>query len=137
MKTHYHYDQLADVIAGIAAKPSSILTYFYRDGAPEEIINYKEIGNSTHGSIFLKENWHKDMDMKTVAGIGYFIIHYIEKFQLDLGIGTGNDKHHPQIIFISNSGFDHEPDSQLIQKFEKEARRNLDQLNSKFSLDFC
>jgi hypothetical protein len=135
LKTHYN-NQTYDVIAGITGKPTSTLHYFYQEGFPEEITTYKEIGNSSHGSVFLQENWDDDMNMETVAGIGYFIIRYIEKFQLDLGIGTGGDKSYPQIKFLPNNGYDHDATPEQIQKFE-DAKRNLDGLKQKFTLDFC
>jgi hypothetical protein len=66
-----------------------------------------------------------------VAGIGYFVIRYIEKFQLDLGIGTGGDKPHPEIRFLPDNGDGHEASS------EQHAQRNLDRLSNHFKLDFC
>jgi hypothetical protein len=75
--------------------------------------------------------------METVAGIGYFIIRYIEKFKLDLGIGTGDDKPHPQIIFLPDNDPRYEATTEQIQKFEVDAQRNLDRLNGKFKLDIC
>jgi hypothetical protein len=73
--------------------------------------------------------------METVAGIGYFIIRYIEKFQLDLGIGTGGDKPHPEIRFLPDNETGYKATTKQIQKFEIDAQRNLDGL--KFKLDFC
>jgi hypothetical protein len=132
-----HYGDVYDAIVAITTKPSSVLTYFYYDGAPEEIKTYKEMGSYTYGSIFINENWDEHMNMVTVANIGYFIIRYIEKFKLDLGVGTGGNKHHPQIVFLPNKGFDCEATPQEIETFEKDAQRNLKQLNGKFKLDFC
>jgi len=51
----------------------------------------------------LKINWCKDLKMETVAGKGYFVIRYIEAFQLDLGIGTGGDKPYPEIRFLPDN----------------------------------
>jgi 20S proteasome alpha/beta subunit len=125
-----------DIMTGISAK-QSILTYFYQDGSLEDVKTYKAIGNWTCGSIFVKENWDKDMDMETVAGIGYFVIRYIEKFQLDLGIGTGGNKPHPEIRFLPDNGHGYEANIQQIREYESDVQRNLDRLNSQFRLDFC
>jgi 20S proteasome alpha/beta subunit len=125
-----------DIMIGISGKPS-ILTYFYPDGSPEEVKDYKAIGDWTYGSIFLQQNWHEDMDMKTVAGIGYFVIRYIEKFQLNLGIGTGGNKPYPAIRFLPDYNYDRDASTQEILKFEADSKRNLDRLGSQFKLDFC
>jgi hypothetical protein len=125
-----------DIIIGISGKPS-ILTYFYPDGSPEEVKNYKAIGDWTYGSIFMQQNWHENMDMEAVAGIGYFIIRYIEKFQLNLGIGTGGHKLHPDVRFLPDYDFDYDASTQQIEKFEENAQRNLDRLSNQFKLDFC
>jgi len=77
------------------------------------------------------------MDMETVAGIGYFVIRYIEKFQLDLGVGTGGSKPHPDIRFLPDNGFGYNSSTQQIDKFEIDAQRNLTRLSSRFKLDFC
>jgi hypothetical protein len=61
-----------DIMAAISAT-HSILTYFYQDGSPEEVKKYNAMGAWTYASIFLQENWHGNMDMETVAGIGYAI----------------------------------------------------------------
>lgn len=52
----------------------------------------------------MKINSCKDLKMETVAGKGYFVIRYIEAFQLDLGIGTGGDKPYPEIRFLPDNG---------------------------------
>ena len=103
LEGRYGHRYTYDIIVGISAK-HSILTYFYQGGQIEQVERYKAIGNWTYGSIFLRKNWHKDMNMETVAGIGYFIIRYIERFQLDLGIGTSGDNPDPVIKFLPDYG---------------------------------
>ena len=132
----YHSGNEYDMLVGISAKPS-VLTYFYQDGRPEEVRGCKAIGDWTYGSVFLNENWDEDMDMKTVAGIGYFVIRYIEKFQLNLGIGTGGDKPYPNVKFLPDYSYDYDASPEQIRKFEEDAKRNLDRLNNAFKLDFC
>jgi hypothetical protein len=118
---------------------TSKLTYFYQDGRPEEVKKYKAIGVWTYGSIFLQENWGPEMNMETVAEIGYFIIRYIEKFQVDLGVGTGGDRPYPQVKFLPDADYEYDHSSYQIQKFEDDARRNLDRLSKDrvFKLDFA
>jgi 20S proteasome alpha/beta subunit len=125
-----------DIITGISAK-HSILTYFYQGGQMEDVERYKVIGNWSYGSIFLKKNWHKDMNMESVAGLGYFVIRYIEKFQLDLGIGTGGDKPDPGVKFLPDDGHAYEANLRQIRQFEEDAQRNLKRLDSQLKLDFC
>ena len=79
------------------------------------------------------------MNMETVAEIGYFIIRYIEKFQVDLGVGTGGDRPYPQVKFLPDADYEYDPSSYQIQKLEDDARRNLDRLSKDrvFKLDFA
>jgi len=136
LEGRYGRSYIYDIIAGISAK-DSILTYFYQNGTMEQVDKYKAIGNSTYGSIFLEQNWAERMDMETVAGIGYFIIRYIEKIKLDLGIGTGSNKPNSQIRFLPDDGHGYEATVQQIKEYESDAQRNLDRLNNQFKLDFC
>lgn len=125
-----------DIMTGISAK-HSILTYFYQDGRPEDVKKYKVIGASEYGSIFLQENWNENMNMETVAGIGYFIIRYIEKFRLNLGVGTGGGKTHPDVRFLPDNGHGYSATTQQIERFETYTQRNLGRLTDQFKLDFC
>jgi 20S proteasome alpha/beta subunit len=128
-----------DIIAGVSITPRSILTYFYQDGRPEEIKKYKAIGVWQYGSIFLTKNWRPEMNMETVAKLGYFIIKYIERFELDLGVGTGRDKPYPQIKFLPDGAADYDPSLDKIVEFEQDTQRNLQRIidNRIFKLDFC
>ncbi|MGC1931524.1 MAG: hypothetical protein WA667_21340 [Candidatus Nitrosopolaris sp.] len=57
--------------------------------------------------------------METVAGIGYFVIRYIEKFKLDFGIGTGDDNLHQEIRILPDNGHGYEARTQQIEKFDR------------------
>jgi hypothetical protein len=61
-----------DILAGISAS-HSVLSYFYQDGRPEDVKKYKVIG-VWHCWIFLSKNWRPEMDMETLAKLGYFIL---------------------------------------------------------------
>lgn len=137
LKGHYGMNYTYDILAGMSGMEHSKLIYFYQNGSPEEVRKYKAIGAWTYGSIFLQENWDENMSMETVAGIGYFIIRYIEKFGLDLGVGTGGSKPNPQIKFLPDNANDYDASTQQIQKFEEDAQRNLERLSSQLKLDFC
>jgi 20S proteasome alpha/beta subunit len=138
LEGHYSRMFAYDILTGISAT-HSILTYFYQDGRPEDVKKYKAIGGWQYGSIFLKKNWRSEMNMKTVAKLGYFIIRYIERFELDLGIGTGRDKPYPQIKFLPDGALDYDPSADQIVEFEHDAQRNLQKIieNRVFKLDFC
>ena len=45
---------------------------------------------SSHGLVFLKKIWHEHMNMEEVGELGYFIIKYIQRFELDLTVGVDN-----------------------------------------------
>ncbi|MGA9171359.1 MAG: hypothetical protein WCF03_02845 [Nitrososphaeraceae archaeon] len=137
LEGHYGRNYIYDILAGISGMEHSELTYFYQNGSPEKVRKYKAIGVWTYGSIFLQENWDENMSMETVGGIGYFIIRYMEKFGLDLGVGTGGKKPNPQIKFLPDNAYDIDASTQQIQKFEEDSKRNLERLSSQFKLDFC
>jgi 20S proteasome alpha/beta subunit len=79
----------------------SILYYFHDDGLYQHIDNdYKAIGAEPYGEIYLNQLWNQKMNMDQSAELGYFIVRYIEKFRLDLTVGTGGDRPHRQVRFI-------------------------------------
>lgn len=90
----------------------SILYYFHEDGSYQLIDqDYKAIGAEPYGEIYLKQIWNSEMNMDKTAELGYFIIRYIEKFQLDLTVGTGGDKPRPQVRFVP----DEQPSDDLFE----------------------
>ena len=108
-----------DALIGIKSPNArSILNYFHPDGRPEPVTKYKAIGTgSSYGLIYLKQNWHEDLTMEQVAELGYFIIKYIEKFNLDLTVGVGINK--PQIWFIPDNKDDYCATPEQLTSFEK------------------
>lgn len=90
-----------DVLLGIKTTVGANLQYVYPFGFAEGVRRYKAIGHGeSYGSFFLKRWWHKDMTMLEVAELGFFIIKYIQEFELDNTVGIGNG--YPQIWLIPN-----------------------------------
>lgn len=112
-----------DALIAIGNELSS-LKYFYPDGRMESVKTCKAIGTGApHGSIFLNQLWGSSMSMEQVAELGYFIIKYIEAFELDLSVGVAEGAH-PQIWFLPD-GFApdgsckvFEPNQALLDKLE-------------------
>ena len=70
----------------------SNLKYVYQDGRIDNVDEYKSIGTGwPYDMIYLKQNWRSQISMKEAAAVGYFIIKYIETFELDLSVGTGKN----------------------------------------------
>ena len=72
------------------------------------------------------------MNMEEVGELGYFIIKYIQRFELDLTVGVDNirvtnDK--PQIWFIPDNVDDYQADEHLLKKFEQKTQTRLEKLN--------
>jgi 20S proteasome alpha/beta subunit len=91
-----------DVLLGIKSTAGSVLQYVYPYGLAEGVSKYKVIGHGEpYGAFFLKHWWEPDMTMLDVAELGFFIIRYIQEFELDntVGIGDGN----PQVLLIPNT----------------------------------
>lgn len=109
----------------------SLLYYFHDDGLYQHIDDdYKAIGAEPYGEIYLKELWNPEMNMDQTAELGYFIIRYIEKFRLDLTVGTGGDRPHPQVRFIpdkkpSEQIFDYPPSIDQYKRYELNSHMRL------------
>jgi len=88
-----------DVLLGIKSSTGAVLQYIYPIGFAEGVRKYKAIGHGEpYGSFFLKQWWQPNMTMLEVAGLGYFIIKYIQDFELDNTVGIGNKQ--PQVWLI-------------------------------------
>jgi hypothetical protein len=103
------------------------LYYIYPDGVSSYIDTYKAIGTGApHGSLFLKKFWRQDMSMLEVARLGFFVLRLIEKFDLDVNVGTNP---WPQIWFIPNKGEVHEEDLSVMESFQRFADERLSKLD--------
>lgn len=88
-----------DVLLGIQSTTSSVLKYVYPYGFSEGVRRYKVIGHGEpYGSFFLRYWWKKNMSMLEVAELGFFIIRYIQEFELDNTVGIGEG--YPQIRLV-------------------------------------
>lgn len=121
----------------IAQKPmqTSELWLIQNIGAPQRISKYRAIGGGEpYGEVFLNMLWKRKQDsitMEEVAEIGYFIIKYIERFELDRSVGVGDKK--PQIWFIPDGSpaQDYVPrqaNTELMESFERKTNERLDKL---------
>jgi 20S proteasome alpha/beta subunit len=91
--------EIFDVLLGIKSTSNAILRYIYPSGFAVGVRNYKVIGHGEpYGSFFLKHWWRADMTMLEVAELGFFIIKYIQDFELDNTVGIGNG--YPQVWLI-------------------------------------
>jgi hypothetical protein len=133
----YHGYEI-EVLIGIKREgATSILKHMSSDGIPEPVLSYKVIGSgSVYGSIFFKKIWGDNMTMCQIGELGYFIIKYIEKFELDQTVGVGSKK--PQIWFIPDEGVDHpaDEDESLLEKFENKTQERLDRVEQSIVNDY-
>lgn len=91
-----------DVLVGMQYKDKpSTLTYINAYGLTHEITGFHTIGSGgRYAKVLLRvqDLYDNNMTMKEVAEIGYFIIKYIEYFELDFSVGI--DHTGPQIWYI-------------------------------------
>jgi 20S proteasome alpha/beta subunit len=123
--------QVFDVLIGIRpTEGPSVLQYVYPFGFAEPVPRYRAIGHGRDfGSILLKRLWKPEMTMEQVGELAYFIIKYIEKFELDNSVGVGSER--PQIWFIPDKGGQPtEQSSPLLDKFEENSKKRLDKFAS-------
>lgn len=90
-----------DVLLGIKGSITSVLRHVYPIGFAEGVTRCRAIGHGEpYGSFFLKHWWKPEMTMLEVAELGFFIIKYIQEFELDNTVGIGES--YPQIWLIPN-----------------------------------
>lgn len=88
-----------DVLLGIKTTANSELRYVHPFGFAEGVRRCKAIGHGEpYGSFFLKHWWKPSMKMLEVAELGFFIIMFIQKFELDNTVGIGDG--FPQVWLI-------------------------------------
>jgi 20S proteasome alpha/beta subunit len=77
-----------EVLTAIQVSGKVKLTHIYPDGTPDEINEYKAIGGSHQYSyVFLKPVYHDDITMEEFARLGYFIIRYLDEYEMDEHVG--------------------------------------------------
>ncbi len=107
----FHPDYRFDLLVAITPHDEcSNLTLISGNGMPWRIDTFQTIGSgSEYGAIFMKKTYHREMNMEQVAELGYFIIKYIEDFQLTMTVGVNGGI--PQIWFM--------PDDERDEQNEK------------------
>jgi len=91
-----------DVLLGVKTTGGAVLEYVYPIGFAEGVRKYKAIGHGEpYGSFFLKKWWKPTMTMKDAIELGFFIIKYIQEFQLDNTVGVGDG--YPQAWVMPNN----------------------------------
>lgn len=83
LSQRYRRDSL-DLLVGVSWEKSydnrSQLNYFYSDGTMDLVMDYKAIGSGEpYGSIFLKQNWHKDLTMKQLL---WHVYHFVVALEI-------------------------------------------------------
>ena len=105
----------------------SMLKHFYTHGGYVPVNTYKVIGSEPFGKIYLRY-WHPNMTMKEVAELGYYIIKYIQYFNLDESVGVDED-YPVEITFIpdnpTDNKLDYLADNQMLTEFEERINTRL------------
>jgi 20S proteasome alpha/beta subunit len=98
------------LVAVQSPQKPTILTYVIGDGGKRGVHTFESIGvGSMFAEPFLQNIWNSNLKMSKVAELGWFIIKYIEDYQLHSSVGIGSE--YPQIWFI--------PDNETNEKGEK------------------
>jgi 20S proteasome alpha/beta subunit len=122
--------QVFDVLAGVRGGDRSVLYHVQPNGFAEPVKRYRVIGHGEpYGSVFLKGLWRTDITMTQVAELGYFIVKYIERFELDSSVGVGSE--HLQIWLIPDAQslpIDQAP-ATWLDAFKKKTESNLQKLD--------
>ncbi len=132
-------DKLELLIATQVKKPDSethaYLTHIDVDGnASDEYMyrGYKTIGTGEPYSYVFLRRFHNPttIRMEGFAELAYFIIKYLDKFEIDPGVGLDAIPPHgkPQLWFVPNSGelFEGKDRPELMDKFESGSNQMLE-----------
>jgi 20S proteasome alpha/beta subunit len=137
-----HYSSFKfDVLVGVSTSVGTELHYFYQDGRSEIVDKYKAIGSGApYGMVYLKTHWRKDIFMDEAADLAYFIIRYIEKFKLDLTVGTGDEFPNPLIRFVTPRHLEEiskvEPTKNDYARYENNAKIRLEKIQKSIIGDY-
>ena len=107
----------------------ALLHYFYAEGLSYSINEYKVLGSGEqYGTIFLIRFWKREKSMEEIAGLGHFIVKYIEKFELNSQVGG-----EPQICFIPDKGQLYNPSVDQYTQLNKNTQEKLAKHSSNIS----
>lgn len=118
------------ILCATRLHPQSKLTAFYGDGSSEIVNDIRVIGHGEpYGSLFHKQMWNKNMNMKQTARLGIFIIKLIKDVHLDESVGY-NEDYLPQVVFIPNVIFPKEfPKTKPINLSKEEIEKFQNKYN--------
>ena len=114
-----------DLLIALRSSHGILLRYLYPDGNFEDVPTFRVIGlGEPYGLIFLRKLWHSGITMVEAAELGYRIITYIEKFELNGSVGLGSNGR-PQILFMSNDGRLRKASESLLTKLHESSNEWL------------
>src|SRR5262245_49734132 len=123
-----------DVLLATQLYPqNAILKHIGVTGAADDIskreYKFKVIGSGEpFARVFLKPFWHNKMEMEEFAKLAYFVVRYIDFFEIDDSVGLGGQK--PQVWFIPDNGqiYDDKTRHDIIESFEKDTNMRIEKL---------
>jgi 20S proteasome alpha/beta subunit len=131
------FELLAGISGAYFPDKKSRLKHFYTHGGYVPIHTYKAIGSEPFGKIHLR-HWSPVITMEQAAELGFFVIKYIQDFNLDDAVGIDND--HPIVVrFIpdnpTNDKLDSHADDQMLKEFNERANLRLDAIRNEHFFD--
>lgn len=135
----YYYGDF-EVLVGLSGtkviERESLLKHISESGKIEPINKFRAIGTgSPYGLVFVKHvlKQNTQITMEQAAELGYFVIKYIQNFELDMKVGLddkeGSKFKYPQIHFIPNEGVDNAASEKLLGRLEQSTFHKLQKLN--------
>jgi hypothetical protein len=128
-------DEIELLVATQVTGSGALLTYINTGGYPNDVLGYKAIGTGGQYSyVFLKPFYNQNIKMQEFARLGYFIVKYIDNFELDSN--SGLDKNAPahsrrQLWFIPNSDQLYRGEERTDIEFEFDTNKMLDNFRQK------
>lgn len=120
-------------ISGTLINDKSFLRYLAPSGEFLHVSDHFSIGfYSPHDAVFLKKLFRREMNMEEGAELGYFIIKYVQRFDLSihpLDINPPFDK--PVIWYVPDGTPDFlMTDQKILEEMESNSIKHLDRLES-------
>lgn len=118
-KYRYEYGGF-EVLVGISEPGKSWLGHISESGLIEPVNRYMAIGTGApYGAVYVQQAWKQKkgtITMNEAASLGYLVIKYIEKLELDGAVGLGKEHlfKHPQMRFIPDNGQDYGPTEEFL-----------------------
>ena len=127
------YEVLVTVSGTKSADGRSSLKHIFENGKIEPVPRFCAIGGGApYGLVYIKELYdeYPTVTMNQAAEMGFFIIKYIEKYQLDstVGLGTNFKNKYPQIHFIPDDRHDYPAKEKLLKQMEESVNDRLNRV---------